>query len=466
MRPSDKLITKVGDTIERYRMATPGDKIVVAVSGGPDSVCLLDVLYRLRDALGIGLAVAHLEHGFREGEDEAETAFVEALAKGYGIPYEHGRARGLHRDIPSLEERARVERYRFLEKTRAKFAAQKIALGHQMDDQAETVLLHCLRGSGPSGLSGIPPCRGGIFIRPLIRVRRGEIDLYLKDRSLFHMRDPSNLDLRRTRNWVRHDLIPRIKAHNPRLVETLCRSAEILAEDDDYLQREAKTRLQEMAPAQGESQMVLPLDPLLNLHKAVSSRVIRQVIQELRGDLRKIRHSHVEAVLECMRGTRPQSKLDLPDGIVVERVYGKVVFRIRKEASVGDYAYTLDRPGSYRLEIPGCTLALEEMDAGGLPDLKTPGNTAFIDAETLSYPLIVRNFRPGDRFIPLGMRGRKKVKEFFGDLKVPFSIRRLVPILISGDHPIWICGYRIDDRVKVTHKTRRVLKATLSGLAG
>lgn len=470
MGPTERLISKVRATIDHYRMVAPRDRVVVAVSGGPDSVCLLDVLYRLREDLSLGLSIAHFDHGFRPGQDEAETRFVASLANAYGIPFETAKAKGLRPEIPSLEERARTARYRFLEEVRSRLIAQKIALGHHLDDQAETVIMHLLRGSGPSGLAGILPCREKTFIRPLIRVNREEIEAYLGERALRHVVDPSNLDLRRTRNWVRFDLIPRMRARQPRVAEVLGRTGEILAEDEDCLARQARAWVDQLALPEGGERMEIPLGALRQLPKALSSRVIRHVLERIHGDLHRISHRHIQAVFFMMDGLRPQAQVDLPNRMVVERVYEKIVFRMGSERASRDYAYSLEGPGTYHLEVPRCTIVLEEVDADGLSDLGGSGSMAFMDADKIPYPLVARNFRPGDRFAPLGMVGHKKVKAFFSDLKVPSSIRNRVPILTSMERPAWICGFRIDERVKVTPVTRRVLKGTFadwdSGLSG
>lgn len=459
---AERLVGKVRATIEGYEMADPGERIIVAVSGGPDSVCLLDVLHRLSQTLDVALSIAHFEHGLRPGEDEAETSFVASLAKGYGIPFETARAEDLYPEIPSLEERARKARYRFLEEVRSRLCAQKIALGHHLDDQAETVLMRLMRGSGPSGLGGILPCRDGTFIRPMIRVSREEIEAYLREKNLAYVTDLSNFDQRRTRNWVRHELIPRIKSRQPRAVEILGRTAEILAGDEECLALQARAWVSETANRGTPGAVEIPVGALCRLHKAVSSRVIRHLLEEIRGDLRRVSFRHIRAALSMAEGPRPQARIDLPDGLVVERVYEKLVFRVNAGARPRDYAYVLKGPGTYPLDVPRCTLVLEEFDRDRIAEPEEQGGTAFMDAEALTYPLVARSFRPGDRFIPLGMGGHKKVKAFFGDLKVPSGLRRRIPILTSRDRPVWVCGFRIDDRVKVRPSTRRVIKGTFA----
>ena len=238
MDSAQKILKKVKATISRYEMFQPGDLVVVAVSGGPDSVCLLHILHTLRKELGINLLVAHYDHGLRPGEDASETRFVTSLAESMAVPFETERAKSLlHRRTPSLEEAARNARYRFLEKVRREHDAQKIALAHQLNDQAETVLMRMLRGSGPSGLGGIPPCRDQVIVRPLIEVSRKEVEAYIKARKVSYVVDSSNLQASFLRNRIRLELVPLLEQYQPRLAERLAETAEILRMEDEYLEQ-------------------------------------------------------------------------------------------------------------------------------------------------------------------------------------------------------------------------------------
>lgn len=217
-------IKKVKNTISRYGMIRFGDRVVVAVSGGVDSVCLLDVLDKLRDELGVELFVAHFDHGLRPDDDEAETRFVKSLAASLDLPFETKKAfPSMLTGAGPLEERARNARYRFLEEVKEKFSAQKIAVGHNLNDQAETVFMRLLRGSGTSGLAGIPPVRDGHIIRPLIEISREEILTYIEQRGIKYLTDPSNFKTRFLRNRIRLELLPNLKQIQPRIIELLGR---------------------------------------------------------------------------------------------------------------------------------------------------------------------------------------------------------------------------------------------------
>ncbi len=235
-----KTIRRVRNTILKHKMLDRGDSVIVAVSGGPDSVCLLDILSELKSYFNVELTVAHFDHGLRPGEDEAETLLVQSLARSLNLTFETAMA-SMESGISgaSLEEKARDARYLYLEQLRLKLSADKIAVGHNMNDQAETVLMRLLRGSGLSGLSGIPPFREGIVIRPLIELTRGEIESFLKQRRLRYAIDSSNLKNHHLRNRIRNELIPSLSKYQPRIVEVLGQTAEIIKREDEFMESAA-----------------------------------------------------------------------------------------------------------------------------------------------------------------------------------------------------------------------------------
>ncbi len=458
-----KIIKRVGATISTNRMLVRGDRVVVAVSGGPDSVCLLDILYRLRDTLGIDLVVAHFDHGLRPGEDESETQFVESLTQSLNLPFKTKRTQALLiAGSPSLEERAREARYRFLEQVKKETHAQKIALGHNLNDQAETILMRLLRGSGPSGLGGITPQREDRVVRPLIELTREEIEGYLGKRGLRYVSDSSNRNTTFLRNRIRLELLPQIKKYQPRIVEILGKTAGIMRTEEVWLEEEAGAWINDFAEQGANGEVSIPLPPFRALPEALKGRVIRQVLRRVGGNLRRVGFRHVEAVNRLAVGERPQASFNLPNRITASRVYDRLVFSGKDLRSQNGYCYFLDGPGEFHLESLNCTITLEEIGIWVPADLRASPWIAFIDADRITYPLTVRNFRAGDRFVPLGMGGRRKVKDFFIDLKVPSETRKSTPILTCRDNLVWVCGLRIDDHFKVTPETKRVLKVSFN----
>jgi tRNA(Ile)-lysidine synthase len=443
-------------------MLDPGDLCIVGVSGGPDSVCLLHILYELREQLEIRVVVAHLDHGFREGEDDAETRFVQRLASKMALPFETARASLLREGIrSSVEERARNARYAFFEKLKDKHNAQKIAVGHSLNDQAETVLMRLLRGSGPSGLTGIPPIRGNTIIRPLIEVKREEIESYLEDRDLTYVVDSSNLETDYLRNRIRLELLPQLLEYQPRLVEHLGQLSRILGSDNNYLEGHAEDWVAREGEQNAAGDLLIPASLFTELPEPMRNRVTRVLLRKLRNDLRSIDHGHIESVYDLAKSKKPRGSLNLPHGLTVRRIYGKLAFMGGDADKSVEFHYHLDGVGTYYLQEIGRSITLEEMDRDADLNVSSQEWTAYLDADKLQYPLILRNLRPGDRFVPLGMAGHKKIKDFFIDLKIPFETRALTPILVNQDTPVWVCGHRLDDRFKVTSETRRILKVTI-----
>lgn len=455
-------INKVNRTISKYHMIRHGDRVVVAVSGGPDSVCLLDILNNLQDDLGIELIVAHLDHGLRPGEDEPETRFVESLAGSLDLPFKTGKAGlGIKQGGGSLEEMARHARYEFLEKVKDSFSAQKIALGHNLNDQAETILMRLLRGSGPSGLMGIPPNRDEKIIRPLIELTRSEIEAYLEQRGLAYMTDSSNLETRYLRNKIRLKLLPELKKYQPRIVELLGQTAEIMKRDNEWLEAEAGTWVEMQAEITNNGQIQVPLSSFRGLPEGLRNRIIRCILRITGEGLRRVSLRHIEAVNHAAMEGKAQSVLSLPNNIVVKKVYERLVFSVMKQTGPKAFCCVIDRPGTFHLDAIGYDISLKQIRKGALHDMKASPWTAFLDADLLDYPLLIRNSRPGDRFVPLGMSGHKKIKDLFIDLKVPSDVRKRIPILIHKKNLIWVCGLRIDDRYKITPQTKNILIVSL-----
>jgi tRNA(Ile)-lysidine synthase len=443
-------------------MISEGDSVVLAVSGGPDSVCLLHVLYELKDELHIDLLVAHFDHGLRPAEDESETALVRSLAESLKLPFETAKGHLLaKRTRGSREEVARNARYAFLERVRKKREAQKIALGHNLNDQAETILMRLLRGSGPSGLTGIPPCRDGSIIRPLIEIGRPEIENYLKARKLTSVTDSSNLKTDYLRNKIRLELMPLLEEQQPQLGQLLGQTAEILRDEDDYLEHIAEawlTRNMELSP---HHTFRVPITSFLGLPVALRRRVIRNVIGKVKKDLRRISWDHTEAIERLAQAEKPQAALNLPGRLTVKRTYDHLIFSAQEERKPRPFHYTIDGPGTYDLKEIGRSISVEQIKNSRGLRFRGSAMTAFLDAEKLRFPLTLRTFKAGDRFIPFGMTGHKKLKDFFVDLKIPLEQRHSTPILCCDETPVWVCGFRIDDRFKVTPETKRVLKTSI-----
>ena len=462
MDPVQKIINQAKKTISRYQMVNPGDLVVVAVSGGPDSVCLLDLLNTLANGFKFRLCVAHYNHGLRDKEDPLETELVQNLAESMKHPFFTEQASLLKMGVGSIEEKARDARYQFLEKVRQLCHGHKIAVGHHLNDQAETVLMRLLRGSGISGLSGIPPIRENIIIRPLIEVKRDDIEAYLKARELPYVFDSSNLNTRFLRNKIRASLLPNLLEYQPLFIEHLAQLSKILKEDDLYLTSEAEQWIEKQVKQKSDGDLSIPLPSLAKLPQAIKSRAIRILLKKIGSGLRNIDYGHIQSISRLAESKKSQAMLDLPNGLVVQRIYDTLLFCAGEHADLKAFCSELTGPESFHIEQVNQTITFQEVQGNVLPKNESSQWTTFFDADKVRFPLFVRNFRPGDRFIPLGMKGHKKIKDFFIDLKVPSSTRASTLLLTSKKEVLWICGYRIDERYKVTPQTKRMLKVTIS----
>jgi tRNA(Ile)-lysidine synthase len=454
------IIKKVKATISRYHMIRQGERIIVGVSGGPDSVCLLHILNTLREDIGMELIVAHFDHGLRPNDDQDESRFVEALAESLGLAWETKRAYHLEPAMSSLEERARDSRYAFFREVRDLHDAHKIAIGHNLDDQAETILLRLLRGSGATGLAGIPPCRDGIIIRPLIDLPRDDILRFLEEKRCHYHMDSSNLEKRYLRNRIRLELLPIMQRYQPRILSILSHTADTLREDDRFLSRQAQDWLRSKSATRTDGEIKIPLAPLLDLSPALRGRVLRQAIFWISGNLRRLDRRHVASLTGILFSQRPQVSISLPRGLVARKSYDSLIISSGKGKEQTNFLYSLPGPGGYDIPEVGACILLEEMDSAGVINKESSPLAALFDLDRVDYPLTVRNFRTGDRFFPLGMAGRKKLKDLFIDLKIPFELRRKIPLLISSERLMWVCGIRIDERFKVTSGTTRRLRVS------
>ncbi len=455
-------LEKVRNFILDNRLISKGDTVIVAVSGGPDSLCLLHLLYRMSAEFDLKLVTAHLNHCLRP-EAEQEAKAVEKISSEWSLPFET-RAVDIRRFKKehgvSEEEAGRLARYRFLFEMAGKYGASRIALGHQLDDQAETVLLNIIRGTGVDGLAGILPLRtwrGIKLVRPLLCLTRSEIESYCQSNALHPSIDSSNLETDYTRNKLRLELIPRLESQfNPRIREALSRLASLAAADRSFLQGLAKEKLAKIARS-GRKHIVLMRNELLSLSPALKSRVVRLALKRL-VSLKKIDSRHIDQVLILAEtGTTGQS-ISLPGGIAVRLEYDRLVLlgEAGREPAALE-AVPLNVPGTTCL--PGGTVIKAKIiDRKNLKWAPSPFR-AYLDYDSIPLgTLTVRSRRPGDRFHPHGASGRKKLKDFFIDRKVPSYRRDSVPLVTVGDEILWVAGLRIAHPYRVTEKTERVLQ--------
>ena len=484
----------------RHAMIESGETVVVAVSGGADSLALLHGLHALRSQLNCRLHVAHLNHCLRPGADE-DADFVRQHAADLELPCIIQRV-----EVPllikqwklSVEAGARRARYQFYEEVCAQIGATKVALGHHQDDTAETVLMNLIRGSGSDGLKGISPVRDVRFfgeacrfpklavknIRPLAGFTRQQIERFLTSKGLVPRHDPTNADTHYFRNRIRHELIPRLESdYNPNIKVGLSRTADVLGAESEYLDTVAREtfeicRIEDpekiKALAALES-VVLDRAKFRQLHIAVQRRVLRQSFFEMLQDIGDLYFTHCEAMLNLIEGDSPNAALMLPNGLRFRRTYQHLIFEVnddsmpRLSVEVESFAYPLTVPGKVCVSVLKADVTVELGDIQPhevltLPDGKFEAifdyeklRRTFADLFSKTFPFTVRNRRHGDRFQPYGMQGTKKIKDFLIDAKVPRYERDRIPILVCGDEILWVVGHTTNEAFKIQPGTRQYL---------
>jgi tRNA(Ile)-lysidine synthase len=458
---------RVNRFIREHNQVSSGSCLLVAVSGGPDSTCLLHILVSLKDKLGIRLHVAHLDHQLRGSESEADARYVAYLAHRLGIP-----ATIEKRDVKSyqkkhrisLEEAAREVRYRFLADTASDVGANCIATGHTLDDHIETILMHLVRGTGIRGLVGLKPSSQWkldgnriTIVRPLLEVSRQETADYCHHHQLTPREDASNLSLSPLRNRIRQQLLPLLKSYNPGVVQALLRTATI-ATDEVRFWDEEMARLWPAVVREQEGVVILDKDGFKALLPALKRHLLRAAIEELLGSLKDIESRHIEEIIAILN--KPAGKqISLPGGFVFSVEYNRYLL-CPEPASLCPFP-VLD--GEFALKIPGETrltgwqVEAEIIERKKITE-KGGGFTAYLDLDKAGRELMVRCRKPGDQFQPLGLSQPKKLNEFMIDARIPRQWRERIPIVFSPHHIIWLVGYRIDERVKVTEDTKKVLR--------
>ena len=333
-------LKRVKDTIKQYDMLHRGDRVLVATSGGADSVCLLKALLDLRRSLGIEVVVGNLDHGLRGKASERDSEFVKGLSERLGVEYVHGKVKAASsgKRGTSVEERARQKRYAFLSKAAAANSCNVIATGHTMDDQAETVLIRLIYGSSLAGITGIPPFRRQNelkIIRPLIRVERRDILKFLRSSSLKYVEDKSNLDVRFLRNKVRHEILPYLEEYNPRIKRSLVNLSDTLREDFLFLQTERKKTIEERAGKENASVTAIEIKDMILQPKAVRKEVFKELFKKSGGNIKKLTYRHWMDMDYFLRSAEKNKSLDLPGDIrVTKRGSGIVFGKRRKQAGV------------------------------------------------------------------------------------------------------------------------------------
>ncbi len=455
--PDVALAAMVERTVRRQRLFRQGDTLVVALSGGADSTLLLDLLSRFPD-YNLHLVAAHLNHTLRGAESDADEEFCRSLATRYAIPFESRRVDVVRMAADlrlNLEDTGRRARIGFLDEVRSTYGAAAVVLAHHADDQAETVLMRLLRGSGTSGLSGMAYRNRRGYLRPLLEISRSDIERYLIARGLEWREDASNNDTAYLRNRIRHQLLPLLEEYNPAIRASLAATASILGDDEALLGELAEQGFAASCRME-EGRVVCSIGQLSTLKTALRRRVLRHACLQLTGDLAGISLRHIDALCDQIASGRPNSRLYLPQGIAAVREYDLLLLRTDRCAPVACFELQIAGPGLHILPSGG-SLSVET--AATAPFSTDPGSVC-LDPDRIPFPWLVRTFRPGDRMTPFGMSGRKKVKDIFIDRKIPSSQRKRIPLLYCGDELIWIAGVCLSESCRIVTPPSAAVRVT------
>jgi tRNA(Ile)-lysidine synthase len=450
-------VQKVKNAITTRNLIDPGSRVIVAVSGGPDSMALLTILKELSGEMRLKLTAAHFNHHIRP-ESKKEQAAVERFASSIGIPVLVGSA-----DVPSearkrkigLEEAARLLRYRFLGTAAGDRGDRLVALGHTRDDQIETILHRILRGTGWRGLMGIPAKRGP-FVRPLLDCARTELIELLRSRKIPYMMDESNRDDTYYRNRIRIRLLPYLRRNfNPAVDESILRLHESLEEGWRLLEEPVLGRIPDLGP---DGTVALSLNRLAELSDFEIYMTIDLVLRERFHLFQDFEKKHFDAVKRLARSSQSGRSIRFPHGVWIMKEQGELV--VSREEPLGRFAgeVVVPEPGTYALPFWGLTLEVERVGR----TIENAWNEREAHLASIRFPIRIRSRMPGDRLVPFGMKGRKKLSDLFIDRKIPLRARDRYPVFEDEQGPFWVPGVVTGERTRITPRTRHVLRLRLS----
>jgi tRNA(Ile)-lysidine synthase len=422
--------TAVRKTIEKHRLIAQGDRILVGVSGGADSVCLALVLKEL----GFSIGIAHVNHGLRSAESDGDESFTAAFAQHVGVPYFSRRVLLMAGNIEAAGRDARRD---FFAEVAAQQGFTRIALAHTRNDRVETFLLNLLRGSGPDGLVSMGAVSGRI-IRPLIEVRREAVEAYLQDRRQTWRSDASNLDAAFARNYLRHEVIPHLaKEFNSNLIETLSRTVEILEGEDAWIRALTDAWINKHGTNEDED-FVIPVEVLESQPPAMTRRIVRAALRKAGSNLQNVSFEHVEAIRQLMNQGKSGKWVEIPGGLQAAREFDRLVFR-RPPPLRAEYEYELKIPGL--VHIP----ELKRVFRAEVVESETGaaiGRRVFVDAESLGAYVRIRNWKPGDYYKPVGLPAGK-LKKLFQRARIPRSHRTSWPVVVADSTIIWVASFPV-----------------------
>lgn len=460
------IFEKVLSTINKHELIQKGDKIVVGLSGGPDSVCLLHILSRLKEELDLEIYAAHLNHQIRGIEAQKDAFYISKLCEEMGITFfiksinvpEYCEKNGV-----SIEEGARKLRYEMFYEIKNNTRANKIAIGHNLNDQAETILMRMMRGTGLQGLKGIEYIRDGVIIRPILDIERNDIEEYCKQNKLNPRIDKTNLESIYTRNKIRLELIPYMKDNfNSNIIESIVRMGNSLRSDNDYIESEALIKFKEVSNIKSDS-VEINLKPYINLHNSMKVRILRNSIKHILGDTNFIDQRHIDDIIELEDESKIDKVINLPRGIYVYRKKNSIILT-NKEIVIQEieFCYNIPSNGFIKVKEIGTIIETQVVSINKYKRSKSDKSCNWFDFNKIKGGIVVRNRRSGDKIKLSG--GSKKIKDLFIDIKIPKEDRCKVPVIADDQGILSVGNFRNSENYKIDEETKEVLKVSFKKL--
>lgn len=459
------MINKVKAFVIENNLIQNGDKVLVALSGGPDSVCLLNILYNLRDFFDIEIGAAHVNHMLRGEEALEDEEYARKLCEDLGVTFFSKRI-----DINKISKEnnishelaGREERYKFFQVISEEKGYNKIAVAHNSNDQAETVLMNMMRGAGIEGLCGIRSKREGGIIRPILCLSREEIEDYCEINNLNPRIDKSNLENIYSRNKVRLDILPYMKKNfNKDIVETINRMTNLLQIDNDFIEKECNNIYKKYCTSNKKN--IIISKEAFSIERAILTRLIKKSFIEFSGKHTNFEMKHIYEVISLANNST-NKRINLPHGIIAENIYGDIYLKFKKVEEEEDNEIILNKNQLDNNSIDYEDYSISFVISNNKNNIEFSNNVLikYFDYDKIKERLIIRKRKNGDKMVPLGMKGTKKIKDIFMDLKIPIDRRDSIPILCFDDEIAWLVEYKVSEKFKITKETKNIIKITFA----
>ena len=449
--------------IRENKLIEKGDGIVVGLSGGPDSVCLLNMLCSIREEFNLRLSAVHINHMLRGAEADGDEEYSKKLCSKLNVEFfsrkidinKYATEKGL-----SSEEAGREVRYECFEEVMKKLNYNKIATAHNANDQAETILMRIMRGTGLEGLGGIPVKRDEVYIRPILFMLREEIENYCKVNNLETRIDSTNLQRIYSRNKIRLDILPYMKENfNSDVVQAINRMALILQDDNDFIEKEVDKIYNSFCTYKDNT--VTLNKEIFNEERAILNRAIRRAILQVSGSIYNVQLKNIEDIY-TLGSLGTNKKIDLPNGVIAENIYGNVVLKkrdnVKNKVEQDDINIHKEDIIDKKVLFGNYEITFEKIENKQNIKFNKSNLIKYFDFNKINGNIIIRSRKNGDKIIPLGMNGSKKIKDLFIDMKIPKELRDEIPIVQFDEEIAWVVGLKVSNNYKITDQTTAILK--------